>query len=191
MSGLKTVFLLLAAGAVFYGIVAPLSRPGINLDLVTTGHNLSVMRFEVTENQWHICVIQGGCRYQPPLHSKGIKADFPVTEIGALDAFEFVAWAQKAIDPKLRLPTLEEWYGFSGVAPFRPKKLFTDPRLAWAATYGDNGNVDPALKPSGGFGSSIDGLADMLEMSGNGRQAALTTYPLIVALLFMRPAFMR
>jgi formylglycine-generating enzyme required for sulfatase activity len=133
----------------------------MDLGLVKAGHGILVMRREVTVGQWRACVDDGGCSYQPSLSFATGAADFPIVGIGLLDAQEFVAWAQENIDPSLRLPTLEEWYAFSGVAPYRPTKIFTDPRLAWAATYGTEAKIDPTLQPSGRFGVNAVGIADV------------------------------
>jgi formylglycine-generating enzyme required for sulfatase activity len=161
MAGFRSVLSLLACSAVAF-LMSPIQQQTakVDLNLVETGHGLSVMRYEVTIRQWRGCVLDGGCNYLPPLEQGTENTDFPVTGIGVLDAQEFVKWAQATIDPTLRLPTLEEWYVFSEVAPSRPNKIFTDPRMAWAATYGAGGKIDPRLKPSGGFGANRGGIAD-------------------------------
>ncbi len=161
MIGSRSSIFLLLAGVVISLLAISSPQPRLDLELLNTGHGLSVMRYEVTIAQWNACYSEGGCSYQPS-RGPGAKDDnYPVTGVGALDAHEFVAWAQKRIDPALRLPTLEEWYSVSGIAPIRLEKIFTDPRLAWAATYGSEGKVDPTLRKSGGFGSGPVGLADM------------------------------
>jgi formylglycine-generating enzyme required for sulfatase activity len=165
MTGLRSLLVLLVAGAAI-----PLLRlfpqpllphPATQFDFVETGHGLSVMRHEVTIAEWQACVDDGGCSHQPKHGLGAVNDDFPVTDIGALDAQEFLVWARGSIDPDLRLPTIQEWYAFSGVAPKRPNKIFTDPRMAWAAAYGTEGKVDPALRASGAFGTNAIGIMDV------------------------------
>ncbi len=137
------------------------SNASIELDFVSVGHGLSVMRNEVTESEWGACVADDGCHFQPTSKTARQGGPYPVTGVGVLDAQEFVLWAQNTIDPHVRLPTLEEWYTFSELRPVRPKTVFTDPRLAWAATYGTDGAIDPRLRTSGGFGANSKGLEDI------------------------------
>ncbi len=161
MVGFRSSLFMVLAGVVVLMFLPAQPQPKLDLELVKTDHGLSVMRHEVTITQWRACVSGGGCEYQP-LPGPGASAgNFPVTGIGAVDAHQFVAWAQKNVDPALRLPTLAEWYQVSGIPPYSPTRIFTDPRLAWSATYGAEGKVDPTLKASGGFGTNANGLADM------------------------------
>jgi formylglycine-generating enzyme required for sulfatase activity len=162
MAGFRSVLLVLLTGGTLGLLPTSPLRPQQDLDLVETRDGISAMRHEVTIAQWQACVADGGCSHHPQRGLGAVSDDYPVTDIGALDAQEFVAWAQNTIDPNLRLPTLEEWYRFSSVAPYRPTKIFTDPRMAWAATYGAEGETDPTLKPGSGFGTNSSGIADVL-----------------------------
>ncbi len=162
MTGLRTLILALAVGtAVAVIMPQPDPKREVDLGLVKTGHGLSVMHHEVTIDQWQLCVVDGDCSFQPKPGLGAASGNFPVTGIGALDALEFATWAQDKVSPKLRLPTLAEWYAFSGVTPYQPKEIFTDPRLAWAATYGTGGKLDPTLRQSGGFDVNASGIADV------------------------------
>ena len=160
MVGIRTVLFGFLA-TIPLALFAPWPDEPIALDMVQAGANLQVMRYEVSIGLWQRCVADGICTYQPPRGLGATDDTYPVTGIGAIDAAEFVVWAQQHIAPDLRLPTLAEWYAFSEVPPFRPTIIFTDPRMAWAATYGTEETVDPTLKRSGSFGENSKGVADV------------------------------
>jgi formylglycine-generating enzyme required for sulfatase activity len=160
MAGFRSLFLAMIA-ALAVALLSPGGRQQISFDMVAVGGGLKVMRHEVTIAQWGQCFSEGGCSFMPKPGRGATDDGFPATGVGALDVEEFVAWARKASGQELRLPTLDEWYAFSEVPPFRPKKIFTDPRLAWAATYGSEDKVDPTLRKSPGFGVNSKGIADV------------------------------
>lgn len=160
MAGVRTLALAaLAMTAV--ALLGPGGQQPVRFDMVDGGNGLAVMRNEVTIGQWRQCVSDGGCSFMPRPGPGALDDNYPVTGVGALDASEFAAWAAHVTGEPWRLPTLEEWYGFSGVEPFRPKKIFTDPRLAWAATYGAEGVIDPTLQKPSAFGVNGRGIADV------------------------------
>jgi formylglycine-generating enzyme required for sulfatase activity len=160
MAGVRSLFLAMIA-ALAVALLPQGGRQQISFDMVDVGGGLQVMRHEVTIAEWRKCFSEGGCSFMPKPGRGATDDNFPVTGVGALDVEEFVAWTRKASGQELRLPTLDEWYAFSEVPPFRPKKIFTDPRLAWAATYGSEGKIDPALRKSSGFGTNSRGIADV------------------------------
>jgi formylglycine-generating enzyme required for sulfatase activity len=160
MGGIRTTGLMLVMALAVALFPRHTQRPPA-LDMIEARNGLAVMRHEVSIAQWRQCFAEGGCSFMPAPAQGALDESFPATGIGALDAAEFVTWAQERIDPRLRLPTIAEWYGFSGVTPYRPKKIFTDPRLAWAATYGAEGKIDPTLRAPGGFGTNAAGIADV------------------------------
>jgi formylglycine-generating enzyme required for sulfatase activity len=159
MAGVRSLAFLLA---VTLAVAVPpgQQRPSL-LSFAATSSGLQVMPREVTIEQWERCAEAGGCGFRPKAGPGAVDDSYPVTGVGMLDVEEFIAWARTETGEDLRLPSLEEWYAFSGVAPYRPTKIFTDPRLAWAATYGSEGKMDPTLKPGGGFGVTDDGIADV------------------------------
>lgn len=161
MVGFRSALGLMLCGAAAVLVVPERHRTEVDLGLVKTDHGISVMRHEVTRAQWRACLADGGCSHQPDTTAAAEAGDFPVTGIGVLDAQEFVAWAQAKIDPGLRLPTLAEWYAFSGFVPNNRERIFADPRLAWAANYGAAAKVDPTLRPSGSFGANAAGISDV------------------------------
>jgi hypothetical protein len=161
MRSLRNLLAVLLGGMALFAVLPTGHGAELNLDLVETDLGIAVMRHEVTIAEWQVCVVDSGCSYAPAPGLGATNGGFPVTGIGALDAMEFEAWAQRNIDPALRLPTRSEWYAMSGIKPYVPDRIFTDPRLAWAATYGSGGKIDPTLKPSGGFGANTHGIADV------------------------------
>lgn len=160
MIGVRSILagtLTLFAVALF----VPQQVPPFLPDWMNAGTSLHVMRGEVSIAQWRTCVAEGGCSFMPKPGLGATDDSYPVTGIGALDAQQFAGWAAKRTKLNVRLPTLQEWYRFSGVPPLRPAKIFTDPRLAWASNYGSEGSVDPTLKHQGGFGKNTNGIADV------------------------------
>ena len=160
MAGVRSLFLAMIA-ALAVALFQQEGRQPLSFDMIDVGGGLQVMRHEVTIAEWRKCISEGGCSFMPKAGLGATDDNFPVTGVGALDVEEFIAWAGKVSGQELRLPTLDEWYAFSEVPPFRPKKIFTDPRLAWAATYGSEGRIDPTLRKSSGFGAGSKGIADV------------------------------
>lgn len=160
MPGARSILLVsvLAVAALF---MAPQQRPALTLQWVDAGNGLKVMQHEVTIAQWRECFSEGACTFMPKPGLGAVDDSYPVTGIGALDAQEFVAWAQKRSGLPVQLPSVEQWYAFSETPIAATTKLFTDPRMAWAATYGSEGKTDPKLKPPGSFGHTSKNIADV------------------------------
>ena len=153
MIGIRSV--LLAAGLVLaVALLVPQQDQSLKLDWVDVGNGLNVMRHEVTIAHWQLCVDDGGCSFSPKPGLAASDQNFPVTGVGALDAQEFVVWAQKRTGQPVQLPTLEQWYSFAELSPVINARRFTDPRLEWAASYSSEGKIDPQLKRPGGFASA-------------------------------------
>ena len=73
-----------------------------------------------------------------------------------------IRWINARDGKAYRLPTADEWSAISnGLSRRKTKKLFDDPRLAWAADYGAMETVSAKVQPSGSFGSNANGVADL------------------------------
>lgn len=54
------------------------------------------------------------------------------------------------------------WHAMAAsVLPDEPDPIFTDPPLTWASAYLTEGTAPRALKPQGGFSTSLEGAADL------------------------------
>ncbi len=160
MIGIRSI-LLVTGLALVVTLIAPRQVQPLVLDWVDAGNGLLVMRHEVSIAQWQLCVDEGGCSLSPKPGPSASDESFPVTGVGILDVQEFVLWAKRRASQDVQLPTLQQWQSFSEVPPTITTKRFTDPRLAWAATYGNESKIDPTLKRPGGFGHTSKNIADI------------------------------
>lgn len=140
----------------------PLSIEQSKVIVVAEGRSLQVGEIEVTWQDWKRCYEARGCSFLPrPARIDGGKT-FPVVGVNRLDVDEFIAWVNSRDTRQYRLPTADEWDAFAAELP-KPKteKLFTDPRLAWAADYGQMPALPARVQPSGDFGVLPNGLKDL------------------------------
>lgn len=119
-----------------------------------------VSRFEVTISSWTQCFREKACAHAAPASSLGKSA--PVTGVNWFDVQDYIAWAKSRSGLKLRLPTLGEWRELNRtlVKPERAP-LFTDPRLAWAANYGQEDSPGGPVQQTGFFSTTPDGISDL------------------------------
>lgn len=140
----------------------PFPEPELQSVKMPDGSAVLLSRFEVTRGQWRACYEAGGCSFSPTKASQPSDQSFPVTGVSYLDVQEFITWINRASGHSYRLPTAEEWKIAASELPvFSYRKLFSDPRLAWAADYGAMPNVPKAVQPSGHFGTLANGIADL------------------------------
>jgi formylglycine-generating enzyme required for sulfatase activity len=82
--------------------------------------------------------------------------------VNAFDVAQYIAWYNQHTGSRYRLPSAGEWQMIAaGVRRTATAELFEDPRLSWAADYGTMPAVDPAMKISGTFGATPDGVFDL------------------------------
>ena len=124
------------------------------------GHRLHVSQNEVTAAHWARCVKEKGCANSPK--TLVVTAPQPVTGVNWFDVNGYLHWANAKSGGGLRLPTKDEWRWLnrSLVKP-KPPPLFTDPRLAWAAEYGQEKSPDGPVRRSGAFTTTPDGISDL------------------------------
>jgi formylglycine-generating enzyme required for sulfatase activity len=157
-AGLVSTFVLSWTGPLldqsFYERMVPVRMAG------NSGRVLLVSPVEVTEAEWAHCVHDKGCSHQPRLRGGG--ASKPVTGINWFDVNEYLAWANARSGGGLRLPTKAEWLWLSrSLAKPLPPPAFTDPRLAWAANYGQEESAEGPVQISGTFSKTPDGIFDL------------------------------
>lgn len=124
------------------------------------GTVLHVSRHEVTVASWRQCFAEGGCSHMPV----GDKTDgqLPVTGVNWFDVNEYLNWANGRVGDGLRLPTVAEWrFAARSFAREKPAPLFTDPRLAWAAAYGQEASQSGPPKVVGSFTTTSEGISDL------------------------------
>lgn len=110
------------------------------------GKILYVSPIEVTVGDWQRCVQQKACSYMPKL--AGSEVHKPLTGINWFDVNEYLSWANLRSGGSLRLPTKEEWLWLNrNLVKPKPAPLFTDPRLAWAAEYGQEKTPGGPVRP--------------------------------------------
>lgn len=124
------------------------------------GRTLLVSRYEVTVASWRQCYEEGGCHRMPesPVGSD----DVPVTGVNYIDVGKYLDWANARSHHALRLPTIAEWNAINQTPANKKRTLrFTDPRLAWAANYGQKKSPSGPPRPSGSFSTTSSGVADL------------------------------
>lgn len=121
---------------------------------------LHVSRHEVTVTSWRQCFAEGGCSHMPV--SDAAEGRLPVTGVNWFDVNEYLNWANRRAGGGLRLPTLAEWrVAARSFAHEKPAPLFTDPRLAWAATYGQEKGQSGPPRAVGSFTTTPEGISDL------------------------------
>ena len=123
---------------------------------------LLVGKHEVTIGGWEQCVAAGACEHRPR-RRKHQGPDHPVTGVNWRDARQYVRWLSEATGQDFRLPRASEWdYLAKDVVKQEVKKLWDDPRLAWAADYANYASREPkATEPVGHFSESRHGIFDL------------------------------
>ena len=123
---------------------------------------IHVARFEVTFRDWDRCVADGGCAYQPRKR-RYQAADHPVTGVSWLDVQRYIRWLSDTTGREFRLPKASEWdFLAKDVVEREAKKLWDDPRLAWATDYASYGLRKPkATHPVGHYGANRQGIHDL------------------------------
>jgi formylglycine-generating enzyme required for sulfatase activity len=150
------------AVAPFLGLRQPVP-PGITLREVAMpgGSTLLVMAREVTRRDWQACVAAGACEKLTDTIPEAAP-DMPMTGVNHFDAEAYIAWRNAQGERRYRLPSAEEWRAMAGDLPQKTyRKLFDDPRLAWAAEYGAMEKVSAVVQPSGTFGTLPNGISDL------------------------------
>ncbi len=160
-TGMAILVAALVLGGPAHEEIRTLATGMVRVALPGTGkRSLQVSRFEVTVAEWRVCFEDGGCSHMPA--APNADESVPVTSVNWFDVTEYLSWINARGDLKLRLPTLPEWREISRALPHRnSKRLFSDPRLAWAADYGGKTTASGPPRRSGSFSSTPEGVFDL------------------------------
>lgn len=116
---------------------------------------------EITRREWKDCADAGSCDDLTDIIPVA-QPDMPMTGVNHLDVDGYIAWRSRRDSVTYRLPTAAEWNAMAAALPRKPHaRIFTDPRLAWAADYGRMEKVSGIVQPSGAFGVLPNGIADL------------------------------
>ncbi|MEQ8664206.1 MAG: SUMF1/EgtB/PvdO family nonheme iron enzyme [Rhodospirillales bacterium] len=127
-----------------------------------TSGDIYVAKYEVTVAEWNRCNDAGACSLRLKTRGGLDPATTPATGLNWLDTREYVAWINRRARHPLRLPTRREWNDMAAsVLPPKPDPIFTDPALRWAADYLTDRDYPRALRPSGTFSESREGVFDL------------------------------
>lgn len=154
-------------------------RPG---HAVTLARDFALGRYEVTFEEWDLCVADGGCRdYRPHDNGWGGRRR-PVMAVSWDDAWTYAAWLSLKTGRQYRLPSEAEWEyaaragtttAFSFGAELSPAKANYDARVIWrdskaGASAGQTMPVDRYDAHANAFGLS--------DMHGNVSEWTLDCY---------------
>lgn len=130
--------------------------------ILPDGSPLYVQKYEVTVAEWNACHDAGACTLRLRTPAGRSDTETPATGLSYTDVGEYLAWVRTATGHPFRLPSAMEWdYMAAPVMPEEPDPIFTDPSLTWASTYLTEGLAPRALKPSGSFSTTEEGIADL------------------------------
>ena len=132
------------------------------VDASGAARTIHVAKFEVTIAEWSRCAADGGCSFTPR-RRPGQSDDHPVTGVSWLDVRQYVRWLSAATGQEFRLPLEREWdFLARDVLEREARKLWDDPRLAWAADYANFAQREKrATEPVGHFGANRLGVHDL------------------------------
>ena len=154
-----------ATGGAGAAAVAPELVPVVldgTVDASGAARTIHVAKFEVTIAEWDRCAADGGCSFMPR-RRPGQSDDHPVTGVSWLDVQQYVRWLSASTGQEFRLPMEREWdFLARDVVEREVRKLWDDPRLAWAADYANFANREKrTTEPVGHFGANRQGIHDL------------------------------
>jgi formylglycine-generating enzyme required for sulfatase activity len=153
-------FLVAALALSWPGNVRDVSLRAQMIPVAIAGYALQVSPHEVTVASWRQCYADGGCSHLPI--SSAVSDQLPVTGVNWLDVNEYLTWANTRDGGGLRLPTLDEWRVIArSLAHEKPAPRFTDPRLAWAANYGQENVQSGPPRIAGSFSTTPERISDL------------------------------
>ena len=154
---------ILAVLAIALGLGPMVRTEGPRIEMVpvtVNGKILHVGTYEVSVAQWRDCVGDGACDdiMKQVLNPRLM----PATGLNWFDTHDFVKWYNAKHDQAVRLPSAAEWAAINGPRPkTETKLLFDDPRLAWAATYGQMKSPGGPVRARGAWSEPRNGIHDL------------------------------
>jgi len=131
---------------------------------VTIAPAFAVSRFEVTFDEWDVCVAMRGCEYQPPDEGWG-RGSRPVINVSWEDAQQYAGWLARRTGKPYRLLSEAEWEYAA--------RASTEGAYAWGESVGKaranckscgSGWDNNQTAPVGSF--AANGF-DLMDMHGN------------------------
>ena len=126
---------------------------------------LDIMKYQVSEAAYALCVADGACPESPSLK----RPDFAKTDINHADATAYAGWFSAQTGQLWRLPTDAEWQRAAAERAsedgFDVAANGADPSRRWIAAYQREvslrGEADLSAHPMGHFGDNALGVADI------------------------------
>ena len=157
-TGTSLALAVLTAGLLHWS--APQETRDDLVPVIFSGEALKVSPYEVTIAEWNRCVAAKACEDIAAHVARPTVT--PVTNVNWFDVEAYIAWYNSVHVQHVRLPTAEEWRGFSRKPePKALKPLWEDPRMAWAASYGQEESPRGPVRPQGTWAATPDGVYDI------------------------------
>jgi formylglycine-generating enzyme required for sulfatase activity len=122
----------------------------------------AVSKYEVTFDQWNVCVANGGCGDHGRVSQKQEHGSQPVTDVTWNDAKDYVSWLSASTGKQYRLLSEAEWE-YAARAGTATSYFFGDTITPEQARYADRENRASPQQAFfvGSFPSNAFGLHDM------------------------------
>lgn len=130
--------------------------------ILPDGSALYVQKYEVSVAEWNICHDAGSCTLKLRVNGNRTEENTPATGLSFVDVTEYLTWINAQTGDRFRLPKLAEWeFMAAEVLPHTPDPIFTDPDLRWASAYLTAPQTKRALRPTGSFETTSQGIVDL------------------------------
>jgi formylglycine-generating enzyme required for sulfatase activity len=116
----------------------PLHKVEINYDFY-------VGKYEISENQYRMCIKDQGCNYQDELHPKS--RNFALGSVSREQAIQYLEWLSAKTNYNYRLPSESEWEYFTA-APSKTNYWWGDLYATHLANCGNCSSKSDRYKPS-------------------------------------------
>ena len=160
LKGIIFTAIAFAAGTLSAAYLTPHAAAPDMVQIQVDGEPLRVAINEVTVSDWQACVDDGAC--ESITSTKANAANLPLTGVNWFDVQAYISWRNAREGRTFRLPTAEEWSEIGGKKTLAKRKLlFDDPRMAWAAAYGQEETPRGPVRAQGAWSRTGDGVNDL------------------------------